>query len=91
MFVFFHRMADYMREILSDFLYTVPPDEGAEAMPSPNRLRNKILVKAKRLPPGKSQDEEMEEEDDDEDERPQQPQEEADGKEEELKKALIVK
>ncbi len=44
-----------MRRILGDMLYTAPPVEDAEAMPSPEKLRGKVLVKAKRLPPGKSQ------------------------------------
>ncbi len=55
-FLFFQdKMADYMRRILGDMLYTAPPAEDAEAMPSPEKLKGKVLVKAKRLPPGKSQ------------------------------------
>ena len=41
-------MADHMRCILGPLLYTDPVDETAEAMPSPESLKRKILVKAKR-------------------------------------------
>ncbi len=52
-------------------LYTTPVDDQADAMPSPESLKNRVLVKAKRLPPGKTQDDDIEDEDenDEEDER----------------------
>ena len=53
-------MADYMRDYLGDFLYTAPPDDTKTAMPSPEELKKKILVKAKRLPPGLSPDDQLE-------------------------------
>ena len=56
-------MADNMREILGDLLYTDPPDDEKTQMPSPELLKGKILVKAKRLPPGKGPEDELEEED----------------------------
>ena len=56
-------MADNMREILGDLLYTDPPDDEKTQMPSPEFLKGKILVKAKRLPPGKGPEDELEEED----------------------------
>jgi len=55
-------MADHMKEILGDLLYTEPPNDEAKEMPSPEFLKGKILVKAKRLPPGKGPDDEIEEE-----------------------------
>jgi len=60
------KMADHLRNILGDTLYTAPPDESASALPSPESLMHKVLVKAKRLPPGKSQEEELDDEDEDE-------------------------
>ena len=41
-------MANNMREILGDLLYTDPPDDEKTKMPSPEFLKGKILVKAKR-------------------------------------------
>jgi len=54
-------MADHMTEILGDLLYTEPPNDEVSAMPSPEFLKGKVLVKAKRLPPGKGPDDEIEE------------------------------
>ena len=48
-------------------LYTDPVDAEAQTLPSPEELRRKILVKAKRLPPGKSQEDELELSEDEED------------------------
>ena len=62
------KMADYMRDLLGDYLFTSPPDEEASVMPSPDSLKKKILVKAKRLPPGKSPDDELVDEDSNDDE-----------------------
>ncbi len=58
-------MADYLKSILGEMLFSDPVDETASALPSPESLRGKVLVKAKRIPPGKTQDEEIEEEDED--------------------------
>merc|ERR1719270_2297375 len=55
-----------MREILGDMLYTDPPNDEKNEMPSPEFLKGKILVKAKRLPPGKGPEDELEVEEDDE-------------------------
>ena len=54
-------MGDHMTEILGDLLYTEPPNDEASVMPSPEFLKGKVLVKAKRLPPGKGPDDEIEE------------------------------
>ena len=43
----------------SDFLYTDSVDEDATVMPSPEFLKGKILVKAKKLPPGNTEDDEV--------------------------------
>ena len=61
------KMADYMRDLLGDMLFTDPPDDAASTMPSPESLKKKILVKAKRLPPGKSSEDDLDE-DEEEDE-----------------------
>jgi len=65
------KMADYMVQHLGENLFTDPPNENKNEMPTPESLKYKILVKAKRLPPGASQDDDIEEdpEDDDDDER----------------------
>ncbi|XP_040566221.1 1-phosphatidylinositol 4,5-bisphosphate phosphodiesterase delta-1 isoform X4 [Lepeophtheirus salmonis] len=61
------KMADYMTTILGDMLYTLPPDEKKDNLPSPEALKHKILIKAKRLPPGKTQDDVVEDDEDEED------------------------
>ena len=38
-------------------------------LPSPEDLKKKILIKAKRLPPGKTEEEDLDESEDEEDER----------------------
>jgi hypothetical protein len=43
-------MAAHMKNILKDKLYVDPVDAEREEMPSPESLKGKILVKAKRLP-----------------------------------------
>ena len=48
------KMAHYLETILGDMLYTDPVDENLKALPSPEDLKGKILIKAKKLPPGKS-------------------------------------
>ena len=57
-------MARHLKEILGEKLYTDPPNEDRDAMPSPEELKGKILIKAKRLPPGKSSEDDIEEEED---------------------------
>ena len=47
-------MAHYLETILGDMLYTDPVDENLKALPSPEDLKGKILIKAKKLPPGKN-------------------------------------
>ncbi|CAB4063787.1 PLCD [Lepeophtheirus salmonis] len=61
------KMADYMTTILGDMLYTLPPDEKKDNLPSPEALKHKILIKAKRLPPEKTQDDVVEDDEDEED------------------------
>jgi len=41
-------MAKLFKEILGDLLYVEPVDKSKTALPSPNQLKNKILVKAKK-------------------------------------------
>ena len=38
-------MAHYMKSILDSKLCTDSPDENREVMPSPDQLKNKVLVK----------------------------------------------
>ncbi|XP_077867839.1 1-phosphatidylinositol 4,5-bisphosphate phosphodiesterase eta-2-like [Saccoglossus kowalevskii] len=45
-------MASYMKEIFGDHLNIDPPDRHARYLPSPEQLKYKILIKAKKLPPG---------------------------------------
>lgn len=64
------KMADHMKTILKDYLYVDPVDEQADDLPSPQSLVKKILVKGKKLPPGKSEEDDIEEDaEEDEDER----------------------
>lgn len=44
-------MAKYLKEILQDKLYTIQPGENELQLPSPEALKEKILVKNKKLPP----------------------------------------
>jgi hypothetical protein len=41
-----------MQTFLGSMLYTDPIGEDIKALPSPEELKRKILVKAKKLPPG---------------------------------------
>ena len=43
------RMAELFRSVLGDLLWTDPVDTSMSALPSPNFLKNKILIKAKRI------------------------------------------
>ena len=63
-------MAEHLGTILGDFLYTKTIGEDEKHLPSPMSLRRKILVKAKRLPPGDNAaaDDNEEDNDDDDDE-----------------------
>jgi len=64
------KMADYMVQHLGEKLCKDIPDENKDQMPTPESLRHKILIKAKRLPPGASQEDDIEEDpEDDDDER----------------------
>ena len=46
------KMASYLVEILGDMLYQENVGENLEALPSPEDLKGKVLIKAKKLPPG---------------------------------------
>ena len=43
------RMAELFRSVLGDLLWTDPVDTSLSSLPSPNFLKNKILIKAKRI------------------------------------------
>ena len=40
-----HRMADIMNEIFGDMLFKAQRDEESHLLPSPNQLKNKVLIK----------------------------------------------
>ena len=61
-------MADHLRNILGDMLYVHTIDSAEQQLPAPAQLRNKVLIKAKRLPPDASSNEGEDDEDDDENE-----------------------
>lgn len=44
-------MVQHMKKILGDKLYTTPPNAEDSYLPSPDSLKGKILMKAKKLPP----------------------------------------
>ena len=44
------KMADILVNILGELLYTNPISQEEEELPSPEQLRRKILIKAKKLP-----------------------------------------
>jgi len=46
------KMAHHLETILGDMLYKEPVDENLTQLPSPEDLKGKILIKAKKLPPG---------------------------------------
>ena len=46
------KMASHLEEILGEMLYNEKVDESLEALPSPEDLKGKVLIKAKKLPPG---------------------------------------
>ena len=45
-------MANHLVNILGDMLYKDTVDENKQELPSPEDLRGKVLIKAKKLPPG---------------------------------------
>ena len=53
------RMADILVNILGDLLYSEPIKQEEEELPSPEQLKRKILIKAKRLPAGVSESGEL--------------------------------
>eukprot|EP00092_Neocalanus_flemingeri_P005512 GFUD01005942.1.p1 GENE.GFUD01005942.1~~GFUD01005942.1.p1 ORF type:complete len:789 (-),score=239.22 GFUD01005942.1:53-2419(-) len=63
------RMAEHLTSILGDMLYTELIQDDEKNMPSPMSLRGKILVKAKRLPPSATGDDDDNEDESDDDER----------------------
>jgi len=46
------KIAEHMKSYLGPMLYTDPVGEDRTALPSPEELKHKILIKAKKLPPG---------------------------------------
>lgn len=64
------KMADILVNILGDLLYRDPPDASLTSLPTPQQLKRKILVKAKRRPAsGKDEDEPESDEDDERDDK----------------------
>ena len=62
-------MADHLINILGDMLFVHNiNDEEEHAMPSPMDLRKKVLVKAKKLPPGATSNEDADDDSEDNDE-----------------------
>jgi len=49
-------MATTMQEIFGDMLLTQPIDKNETKLPSPHQLRNKIILKHKKLPEGSEED-----------------------------------
>lgn len=63
------KMANHLNQLLGNKLWKEQPDQETGQMPSPNSLRGKVLVKAKRLPPtGDEEDDDDQDEDDERDE-----------------------
>ena len=48
------KMANHLKTILGELLYSEPVGENFTELPSPEYLKRKVLIKAKKLPPGKS-------------------------------------
>ncbi|KAK6049371.1 hypothetical protein COOONC_13124 [Cooperia oncophora] len=59
-------MVDVFQEVLGNMLYTSPPNSAKVPLPSPNALKNKILLRGKKLGGGPHDDKD----DDDEEELP---------------------
>ena len=49
-------MANAMQEVFGDLLLTQPIDKNETKLPSPNQLKNKIILKHKKLPEGSEED-----------------------------------
>jgi len=65
-------MARHLKSILGSMLCSEPVDESLGALPSPERLKKRVLIKAKKLPPGCGEDQDVTdgpEDDDPDDER----------------------
>ena len=56
------RMAELLVANLGDFLYRQPIKQEEEELPSPEQLKRKILIKAKRRPPPTADDEQVDSE-----------------------------
>jgi len=67
------RMAEHMTSILGDMLYTEPVDTSKDKLPSPEDLKYKILLKAKKLKIGDTNVEKEEHNPDAEDDKPKPP------------------
>ncbi|XP_039267113.2 inactive phospholipase C-like protein 1 isoform X1 [Styela clava] len=50
-------MASVLKSILGDQIYTAPPTSDTDYLPSPDSLKNKFLIKGKKLPPDLEGDE----------------------------------
>lgn len=49
-------MASAMQEVFGDLLLTQPIDKNEAKLPSPQQLKNKIILKHKKLPEGLEED-----------------------------------
>ena len=49
-------MATLMQDVFGDMLLTQPIDKNELSLPSPSQLRNKIILKHKKLPEGLEED-----------------------------------
>ena len=47
------KMANHLKTILGELLYSEPVGENFTELPSPEYLKRKVLIKAKKLPPSK--------------------------------------
>eukprot|EP00090_Calanus_glacialis_P018621 TRINITY_DN2888_c0_g1_i14.p1 TRINITY_DN2888_c0_g1~~TRINITY_DN2888_c0_g1_i14.p1 ORF type:complete len:706 (-),score=250.49 TRINITY_DN2888_c0_g1_i14:266-2272(-) len=90
------RMAELLVSILGDLLYTGVIQDDEKHMPSPMSLRCKILIKAKRLPPSATGDDDEcdgdeDEDDDDEDDEDDEDKDERDGSKKKKSKKISKK
>ena len=46
------KMAIYLENILGDILYKEPVEESLKELPSPEKLKKKVLIKTEKIPPG---------------------------------------
>lgn len=49
-------MANLMQEVFGDLLLTQPVDKTETKLPSPHQLQNKIILKHRKLPEGKTEE-----------------------------------